>query len=123
MLIKQKSEGMAPLVGLSQNQVMQFLHVMIPEATAHPRTEGFHNMSQTKLVCAPTPPSLLSFLKYYALKCFSKFSCFLSCSDLPKQNGKVAIVTGGTRGMGYEISRHLVSLDMHVIIGIVSSHT
>lgn len=121
MHIKQKSEGMAPLVGLSQNQVMQFLHIMIPEATAHPRTltEGFQNMSQTKLVCAPPA----SFLNYYALKCFSKFSCFLSCSDLPKQNGRVAIVTGGTRGMGYEISRHLVSLDMHVIIGIVSFHT
>ncbi|TRY77498.1 hypothetical protein DNTS_035091 [Danionella cerebrum] len=36
--------------------------------------------------------------------------------DLPKQSGKVAIVTGGTRGMGYEISRHLVNLDMHVVI-------
>lgn len=52
---------MAPLVGLSQNQVMQFLHVMIPEATAHPGTltEGFQNMSQTKLVCVsvtPLPP-------------------------------------------------------------------
>lgn len=58
MLIKQKSEGMAPLVDLSQNQVMQFLHVMIPEATAHPRTltEGFQNMSQTKLFCEPPPP-------------------------------------------------------------------
>ncbi|KAM4537673.1 polyprenol dehydrogenase [Fundulus diaphanus] len=35
---------------------------------------------------------------------------------LPKQNGRVAIVTGGTRGMGFETARHLASLGMHVII-------
>ncbi|KAM9832693.1 polyprenol dehydrogenase [Aulostomus maculatus] len=34
----------------------------------------------------------------------------------PKQNGRVAIVTGGTRGMGFETARHLASLGMHVII-------
>uniref|UniRef100_A0A3B5N1L0 Dehydrogenase/reductase (SDR family) X-linked n=1 Tax=Xiphophorus couchianus TaxID=32473 RepID=A0A3B5N1L0_9TELE len=36
---------------------------------------------------------------------------------LPKQKGRVAIVTGGTRGMGFETARHLASLGMHVIIG------
>ncbi|XP_062270770.1 dehydrogenase/reductase SDR family member on chromosome X [Scomber scombrus] len=35
---------------------------------------------------------------------------------LPKQNGRVAIVTGGTRGMGFETARHLASLGMHVIL-------
>uniref|UniRef100_A0A8C7LH24 Polyprenol dehydrogenase n=1 Tax=Oncorhynchus kisutch TaxID=8019 RepID=A0A8C7LH24_ONCKI len=35
---------------------------------------------------------------------------------LPKQNGRVAIVTGGARGMGYETARHLASLGMHVVI-------
>ncbi|KAM6945415.1 LOW QUALITY PROTEIN: polyprenol dehydrogenase [Aplochiton taeniatus] len=35
---------------------------------------------------------------------------------LPKQNGRVAVVTGGARGMGYETSRHLASLGMHVVI-------
>ncbi|XP_047433017.1 dehydrogenase/reductase SDR family member on chromosome X isoform X2 [Mugil cephalus] len=35
---------------------------------------------------------------------------------LPKQNGRVAIVTGGTRGMGFETARHLANLGMHVII-------
>uniref|UniRef100_A0A3B5BFW1 Dehydrogenase/reductase X-linked n=1 Tax=Stegastes partitus TaxID=144197 RepID=A0A3B5BFW1_9TELE len=39
-----------------------------------------------------------------------------SCTVLPKQNGRVAIVTGGTRGMGFETARHLASLGMHVII-------
>ncbi|XP_077102945.1 polyprenol dehydrogenase [Siphateles boraxobius] len=47
---------------------------------------------------------------------YQLFNTSFNLPDLPKQNGKVAIVTGGTRGMGYEISRHLVSLDMHVII-------
>ncbi|XP_072235405.1 polyprenol dehydrogenase [Leuresthes tenuis] len=35
---------------------------------------------------------------------------------LPRQNGRVAIVTGGTRGMGFETARHLASLGMRVII-------
>ncbi|MEQ2256932.1 hypothetical protein ILYODFUR_029143 [Ilyodon furcidens] len=35
---------------------------------------------------------------------------------LPKQNERVAIVTGGTRGMGFETARYLASLGMHVII-------
>ncbi|KAF7689426.1 hypothetical protein HF521_012779 [Silurus meridionalis] len=35
---------------------------------------------------------------------------------LPRQNGTVAIVTGGARGMGYETSRHLASLGTHVVI-------
>lgn len=47
------------------------------------------------------------------------FSCgnFSSYTVLPKQNGRVAIVTGGTRGMGLETARHLANLGMHVIIG------
>ncbi|GAA6095161.1 dehydrogenase/reductase SDR family member on chromosome X isoform X1 [Tachysurus ichikawai] len=39
---------------------------------------------------------------------------------LPRQNGRVAIVTGGARGMGYETSRHLASLGTHVVIGKTS---
>uniref|UniRef100_W5LQZ8 Polyprenol dehydrogenase n=1 Tax=Astyanax mexicanus TaxID=7994 RepID=W5LQZ8_ASTMX len=35
---------------------------------------------------------------------------------LPSKSGRVAIVTGGARGMGYETSRHLASLGMHVVI-------
>lgn len=40
---------------------------------------------------------------------------------MPRQDGKVAIVTGGGRGIGYEVARHLVRLGTHVIIGTVSS--
>uniref|UniRef100_A0A673AX18 Uncharacterized protein n=1 Tax=Sphaeramia orbicularis TaxID=375764 RepID=A0A673AX18_9TELE len=36
---------------------------------------------------------------------------------LPNQRGRVAIVTGGTRGMGLETAKQLVRLGMHVIIG------
>ncbi|XP_016895586.1 dehydrogenase/reductase SDR family member on chromosome X isoform X2 [Cynoglossus semilaevis] len=36
---------------------------------------------------------------------------------MPRQDGKVAIVTGGGRGIGYEVVRHMASLGVHVIIG------
>lgn len=45
------------------------------------------------------------------------FSSFSPGSVLPRLNGRVAIVTGGARGMGYETSRHLASLGTHVVIG------
>uniref|UniRef100_A0AAY5E9C5 Dehydrogenase/reductase (SDR family) X-linked n=1 Tax=Electrophorus electricus TaxID=8005 RepID=A0AAY5E9C5_ELEEL len=41
----------------------------------------------------------------------------ISLTALPKQHGKVAIVTGGARGLGYAIVRQLAGLGMHVIIG------
>ncbi|ROL42625.1 Dehydrogenase/reductase SDR family member on chromosome X [Anabarilius grahami] len=63
---------------------------------------------------------ILGFIRLYLdgvkVVLYQLFNRSFTLPDLPKQNGKVAIVTGGTRGMGYEISRHLVSLDMHVII-------
>ncbi|XP_064567805.1 dehydrogenase/reductase SDR family member on chromosome X isoform X1 [Zonotrichia leucophrys gambelii] len=37
-------------------------------------------------------------------------------SVFPTQNGKVAIVTGGTKGIGYQTVKHLARLGMHVII-------
>ncbi|KAM3862384.1 polyprenol dehydrogenase [Diretmus argenteus] len=36
---------------------------------------------------------------------------------MPRQDGQVAIVTGGSRGIGYEVVRHMASLGAHVIIG------
>uniref|UniRef100_A0A1A7XP99 Dehydrogenase/reductase (SDR family) X-linked n=1 Tax=Iconisemion striatum TaxID=60296 RepID=A0A1A7XP99_9TELE len=36
---------------------------------------------------------------------------------VPRQDGKVAIVTGGGRGIGFEVVRHLARLGTHVIIG------
>ncbi|XP_048052909.1 dehydrogenase/reductase SDR family member on chromosome X isoform X2 [Megalobrama amblycephala] len=65
-------------------------------------------------------PCILGFIRLYLdgvkVLLYQLFNRSFTLPDLPKQNGKVAIVTGGTRGMGFEISRHLVSLDMHVII-------
>ncbi|XP_027530580.1 dehydrogenase/reductase SDR family member on chromosome X isoform X1 [Neopelma chrysocephalum] len=34
----------------------------------------------------------------------------------PTQNGKVAIVTGGAKGIGYQTVKHLARLGMHVVI-------
>ncbi|XP_029980397.1 dehydrogenase/reductase SDR family member on chromosome X isoform X2 [Sphaeramia orbicularis] len=36
---------------------------------------------------------------------------------MPRQDGKVAIVTGGGRGIGFEVARHMARLGAHVIIG------
>ncbi|KAF3706445.1 Dehydrogenase/reductase SDR family member on chromosome X [Channa argus] len=47
---------------------------------------------------------------------YQMFNRSFTLPALPKQNGRVAIVTGGTRGMGFETARHLASLGMHVII-------
>uniref|UniRef100_A0A3Q3VYA9 Dehydrogenase/reductase (SDR family) X-linked n=1 Tax=Mola mola TaxID=94237 RepID=A0A3Q3VYA9_MOLML len=55
---------------------------------------------------------------YFTILNWIMFSCgpLSSYTVLPKQNGRVAIVTGGTRGMGFETAKHLASLGMHVII-------
>ncbi|XP_075999128.1 polyprenol dehydrogenase isoform X1 [Genypterus blacodes] len=62
----------------------------------------------------------LPFLRLYlcGLKVliFQLFNRSFTLPVLPKLNGRVAIVTGGTRGMGFETARHLASLGMHVVI-------
>ncbi|KAM6970506.1 polyprenol dehydrogenase [Aplochiton taeniatus] len=45
------------------------------------------------------------------------FSSPFKLPVMPRQDGRVAIVTGGARGIGYEIARHMVGLGAHVIIG------
>ncbi|XP_061924839.1 dehydrogenase/reductase SDR family member on chromosome X-like [Entelurus aequoreus] len=35
---------------------------------------------------------------------------------MPRQDGKVAVVTGGDSGIGYEVARHMAKLGAHVII-------
>ncbi|XP_054882023.1 dehydrogenase/reductase SDR family member on chromosome X-like isoform X2 [Poeciliopsis prolifica] len=47
---------------------------------------------------------------------YQMFNRTFAMPALPKQKGRVAIVTGATRGMGFETARHLANLGMHVII-------
>uniref|UniRef100_UPI0037E8F698 polyprenol dehydrogenase n=1 Tax=Semicossyphus pulcher TaxID=241346 RepID=UPI0037E8F698 len=53
-------------------------------------------------------------LKVLLAQLFSR--CF-RLPVMPRQDGKVAIVTGGSRGIGYEVVRHMARLGAHVIIG------
>lgn len=36
---------------------------------------------------------------------------------MPKRAGDTAVITGGSRGIGAEVVKQLMILDMHVIIG------
>ncbi|XP_029306885.1 polyprenol dehydrogenase [Cottoperca gobio] len=47
---------------------------------------------------------------------YQMFNRSFTLPVLLRQDGRVAIVTGGTRGMGFETARHLASLGMHVVI-------
>lgn len=39
------------------------------------------------------------------------------CTGIPSQNGRVAVITGGGRGIGLQTVRHFLKLEMTVIIG------
>jgi NAD(P)-dependent dehydrogenase (short-subunit alcohol dehydrogenase family) len=38
-------------------------------------------------------------------------------SDLPNQNGRNIVITGGNRGIGYEAVKKFLAAGAHVIIG------
>ncbi|XP_053273394.1 dehydrogenase/reductase SDR family member on chromosome X [Pleuronectes platessa] len=63
---------------------------------------------------------LVTLLRFYLcgvkVLIYQMFNRSFTLPVLPKQNGRVAIVTGGTRGMGLEAAKHLASLGMHVVI-------
>ena len=48
---------------------------------------------------------------------------YFSFTGVPLQTGKVAIVTGGTAGIGYYITKELIAKNVHVIIGSKNDDT
>lgn len=46
--------------------------------------------------------------------------CCSSNVDLPQCSGRIALITGGTRGIGLEVIKMLLQCDIHVIIGTVN---
>uniref|UniRef100_A0A3Q3D9M2 Dehydrogenase/reductase SDR family member on chromosome X-like n=1 Tax=Hippocampus comes TaxID=109280 RepID=A0A3Q3D9M2_HIPCM len=58
-------------------------------------------------------------LKVLVIQLFSKRFELPGWFTMPRQDGKVAIVTGGGRGIGYEVARHMAKLGARVIIGTV----
>ncbi|XP_061571816.1 dehydrogenase/reductase SDR family member on chromosome X [Cololabis saira] len=61
-------------------------------------------------------PLLKLYLCGFKVLVYQMFHRSFPLPALPRQSGRVAIVTGGTRGMGYETARHLAGLGMHVFI-------
>ncbi|KAM4601798.1 polyprenol dehydrogenase isoform 2-T3 [Polymixia lowei] len=61
-------------------------------------------------------PCLRMYFCGFKVVMYQLFNRSFTLPVLPKQNGRVAIVTGGARGMGFETARHLASLGMHVVI-------
>lgn len=42
---------------------------------------------------------------------------YLFILEITKKPGKVAVITGGARGIGLEVVKKLVQCEMHVVIG------
>lgn len=58
---------------------------------------------------------------FLVCSCNRLFLCPRFFSDLPLKTGKVAVITGGSRGIGLEVVRMLMQCDLHVVIGIKNS--
>lgn len=88
---------------------------------------NFHTEFVSEIFCWPGSSGLLrvclfeiplNFLTGLLLRTNLALFLFLRIV-FPTQNGKVAIVTGGSKGIGYQTVKHLARLGMHVIIGKV----
>ncbi|TWW80651.1 dehydrogenase/reductase SDR family member on chromosome X-like isoform X1 [Takifugu flavidus] len=62
-------------------------------------------------------PALKLYLLGFKVLLTQLFSKSFRLPVMPRQDGKVVIVTGGARGIGYEVVRLMVGLGAHVIIG------
>lgn len=62
-------------------------------------------------------PALKLYLLGFRVLLGQLFSKTFRLPEMPRQEGKVAIVTGGGRGIGFEVALHLAGLGAHVIIG------
>lgn len=45
------------------------------------------------------------------------YNIYFHFVDLIQRNGKTAVITGGSRGIGAEVVKMLIQCDIHVVIG------
>lgn len=83
----------------------------------------FANHPQIKPGCVVLKWCLLLKLFPYQMALLLTSLCsLLTLLVMPREDGKVVIVTGGSRRIGYELVWHTLRLGAHVVIGTISSH-
>ncbi|KZP18941.1 NAD(P)-binding protein [Athelia psychrophila] len=88
---------------------------VFPASGTHASDDAGFFLQALRLSLRTTSPSPLAFWKSHALQGFPPASAF-SVDDVPDLSGKVVMVTGGNRGVGFETAKALLSRNAKVYI-------